>query len=112
MLAWCALIFFLSHQPNLDLQHLTPEFGYADLLDKPLRKLGHVAEYAILFLLARRHWKPGPAWVFCVLFAVSDEWHQTFVPGRMGKVSDILLDSGAAGLPIAVKLMLRRLENR
>lgn len=31
--------------------------------------------------------------LFCVLFAISDEWHQSFIPDRLGTVSDVLIDT-------------------
>ncbi len=33
------------------------------------------------------------AWSFCVFYAVTDEFHQLFVPGRTGRVFDIGIDS-------------------
>jgi VanZ family protein len=111
LVAWCGLIFFLSSRPHLDLQHVTPWFPYSDLLDTPLRKLAHVAEYAVLYLLARRGWPSGRSWLFCLAYACSDEWHQTFVPGRAGRVSDVVIDAAAAALPLAwshIKELLRR----
>lgn len=31
--------------------------------------------------------------LFCFLYACSDEWHQSFVPGRAGRFADVLIDS-------------------
>lgn len=70
----------------------------------------HIAEFALLFLLAYRimagwfrqsagravAWSAG----FCVLFAISDEWHQTFVPGRGGTWVDVVIDCGGIGLAV------------
>ena len=36
------------------------------------------------------------AGIVCVLYAISDEIHQIFVPGRSGQFSDVLLDSAGA----------------
>ena len=99
LLAWCAVIFWFSNQPDLDLQHLTPHWRHAALLDHPLRKLAHALEYAVLFVLARRGWTSGRSWLFCLAYAASDEWHQTFVAGRAGRLSDVALDAAAAALP-------------
>ena len=62
----------------------------------------HAAEFAILTWLCSRvfQWKTGrttrksiaAAMHRCALFAVSDEWHQTFVPDRMGTITDVLID--------------------
>lgn len=85
--AWCAMIFVFSSIPNLS---SGLEYDY------PLRKLCHVLEYGVLFALTRRAIGAGSSWkaaVFCVLYACSDEWHQTFVFGRHGCVGDVLIDS-------------------
>ncbi|MFA6004216.1 MAG: VanZ family protein [Elusimicrobiota bacterium] len=95
--AWCLVIFGWSAVPDL-------KSGLD--LDYPLRKAAHMTEYGVLFFLTRRamlgSWSPartwtGPALLFCLLYAMSDEYHQSFVPGRMGLWSDVLYDlSGAA----------------
>ena len=46
------------------------------------------------------------AGVLCVLYAASDEWHQTFVPQRGGVFSDVLIDCG--GIAIAAFALSRR----
>lgn len=91
--AWCALIFFLSSLPDLS-------SGLA--YDLPLRKLGHMLEYGTLFALTRRALdgsgaRPAAAaWgsaAFCLLYAASDEWHQSFVSGRHGCAGDVAIDT-------------------
>lgn len=75
----------------------------------PVRKIAHFVEYMILGGLSAASWvlyqteekenrKPFflIAWGFCVLFAVLDELHQAFVPGRTSSIRDILLDSVGA----------------
>lgn len=93
--AWAGLIFFLSHQPDL-------ESGLPHFWDHILRKLAHVTEYAVLtFLAFRAFYGTGQAFgrafggavVFAFLYSASDEYHQTFVPLRYGEVKDILIDS-------------------
>lgn len=79
-----------------------------------VRKAGHVTEYAILALLIWRtlsHLRPEGApprprrdawhaWIFASLYAVTDEFHQSFARSRYGSAGDVLLDSlgAAAGL--------------
>jgi len=63
----------------------------------------HVTEFAVLMLLAVRAvdmlkgvWRQSSvavAALACLAYAAADEWHQTFVPGRGGMVSDVLIDS-------------------
>lgn len=79
-----------------------------------LRKCGHAMEYALLAMLVWR-WlnaghlgqrRPWPvrlawsAWAIATLYAVTDEWHQSFVPSREGQVTDVLIDSMGAALAI------------
>jgi VanZ family protein len=47
--------------------------------------------------------------VFCSLYGASDEWHQSFVPGRMVEVADWLADSigGVIGAVVAARFFNR-----
>jgi VanZ family protein len=99
VVAWAALIFGLSSVADL-----SSGLGGWDLL---LRKLAHAAEYAILgALLVRALQRPYWALVLGVAYAISDEIHQTFVPGRQGSPIDVLIDS--AGVLAGVVLAARR----
>jgi len=77
-----------------------------------VRKTAHFTEYMILgFLLytavhvlqKRRSVRYGPvlAWLTGTLYAVSDEVHQHFVPGRAMKLFDMLIDSSGTLLGVA-----------
>ena len=75
----------------------------------------HTTEYALLTVFATlalqsvRQWNRRKsvrwAFVFAVLFAASDEWHQTFVSGRDGCVRDVVIDS--LGALLAALFLLR-----
>ena len=41
------------------------------------------------------------AWGIAVAFAVTDEWHQSFVPSREGQARDVAVDALGAALAIA-----------
>ena len=100
VVAWAALIFAFSSVPDLG-----TGLGGWDLL---LRKIAHAAEYAVLgALLARALPRPGLAVAFGVLYAVSDEAHQAFVPGRLGSPIDVAID--AVGVVAGVVLWERAL---
>lgn len=96
------VIFFLSAQPNL-----RTELGTIDLIG---RKVVHAVEYGLLFLLWLRAlgWSGRAAWwaaAIALLYAVSDEFHQTFVDGRSGHPRDVAIDT--AGVLIAALVTWR-----
>ncbi|HBU69759.1 MAG TPA: hypothetical protein DEE98_05185 [Elusimicrobia bacterium] len=95
--AWCGLIFYFSSIPDLK-----TSLGLWDLI---LRKAAHAFEYFVLFALSFRAFKAGAvsgrklfffAFVFTVLYACSDEFHQSFVADRVGSVKDVGIDSFGA----------------
>lgn len=47
-------------------------------------------------------------WLLAVLYAATDEIHQTFVPGRSGRVTDVLIDAAGAAVGVLVMAWLRR----
>ena len=91
------LIFFLSAQPDLN-----SGLGGWDTL---LRKLAHMTEYGVLWFLwwrALEYGHPGPATAIALLWAVSDEYHQSFVAGRHGSPWDVAIDAVGVGLGLLV----------
>lgn len=90
--------------------HLT--FEQIDGVNYVIRKMGHVTEYLILSVLAyrafafgnprfrsRNIWLP---WCLCVLYACSDEFHQSFYPSRGPSISDVFIDAGGAALGLLI----------
>lgn len=47
----------------------------------------------------------GFALLICVLYAISDEVHQKFIPGRSGEVRDVIIDTAGASVGISVYLL-------
>jgi len=104
-------IFYLSSLPNI------PYLGhgwYTALRDVA----GHFTVYAILALLLERALAGGGsprlslrdsalrgAFIIAVIYGISDEFHQSFVPGRAPDVFDVLTD--AAGAAFALWMLAR-----
>ncbi len=113
----------------------------AEIWDYPIRKLAHMTEYGILAMFLfwtlgyYKYWQKNVivetgrglnnqllrnrkvifAWLVTVIYAMTDEFHQLFVPDRAGKVSDVLIDSVGATLAllfIHVVLWMVRKRNR
>jgi len=97
------VIFGLSAQPGLD-------SGLA--WDMVLRKAAHMTEFGLLWLLWWRALGYGSRLVpagIALVYAVTDEVHQSFVADRVGSPVDVLID--AAGIALAI-LATRRLARR
>lgn len=102
-LLWAGLIFILSSQPVL------PGPG-APAFDYSLKKIAHIVVYGVLWWLVRRgisitHPKhpQNPKITFITylvvfLYAASDEFHQSFVPGRHPNPTDLIYDLFGATL--------------
>lgn len=93
---WMAIIFFVSHQPSSAI----PEYGSWDTL---LKKGGHVFAYAVLAILFQfaglsSRW----ALLLSVLYAMSDELHQTQIAGRNGRPMDVAIDAVGAVIGVLV----------
>jgi VanZ family protein len=109
LIMWMILIFFFSAQSVLiDIQNETDE--------KIFYKTAHMLVYAVLAwlwwrVLAPRRQLTWPvlwaAVALTLLFAISDEIHQLFVPGRNGRLADIFFDMGGA---LAMILLIRRIK--
>lgn len=70
-------------------------------LHMAIRKSAHVVLFGVLAYLTWNtlHLKRNRyiiSWLFVTVYAASDEWHQSFVPGRGPAVHDVVLDSTAA----------------
>jgi VanZ family protein len=101
---WMGLIYALSAQPALP-------SAPAPLLDLIVKKLGHMIEYAILTVLlgeALPSRSTPLAWALAVLYAMTDEYHQTFVPGRNGCLGDVLIDAVGASIALIGVQISRR----
>ena len=89
------VIFFFSAQPDLG-----TGLGVWDTI---IRKAAHMAEYGLLWFLwwrALGYRHVAAAVAITVLYAASDELHQSFVEGRHGTSVDVAID--AAGVALAI----------
>ncbi len=104
MAAIMGLIFYLSHQPY-DFVQLPQVAG----VDKLLHGIAY-ASLAGAFLYgfhpstkdSRRTLTAVAAVIFCLLFGISDEYHQAFIPGRFVSVWDVAADGLGALLVVTL----------
>ena len=96
-----AAIFAFSSIPSTEM----PRFGLMDFL---IKKGGHALGYGLLALTYLRGLKGERrevvsrrlfvAWLLATLYSATDEFHQSFVPGRHPAVTDVMIDSIGAAL--------------
>jgi VanZ family protein len=99
VLLWAGFIFYLSSVPHL-------RFFANNLVDFIVRKIGHMGVFGILARLLARAFTRSTFWswkkifavslVLSILYACTDEYHQSFVPGRHPSVMDVAIDSFGA----------------
>ncbi|MBT8361469.1 MAG: VanZ family protein [Deltaproteobacteria bacterium] len=108
MLCVMGIIFILSHQPGTDEDRSL--FPGDD-------KIAHMIVYGVLAAAVIASFAPdirkskstivvGLAFIVSLLYGVSDEFHQSFIPGRFSSGADILADAAGAGLICVTWLVL------
>ena len=110
-----ALIFSFSSVPSSEM----PSFGWLDFI---IKKGGHAIGYGLLaltYLRGLRWGKPEKgkfvqtmwiSWALSVMYSATDEFHQSFVPGRHPAGTDVMID--AAGAAVTLLLAHRFLVNK
>lgn len=107
---WMGVIFAFSSIPSL-------ESGLLPIWDLVVRKLAHMVEYAILAVLVLRAFSGSPRtalWktiALGVLYALTDELHQSFVSGRAAAISDVLIDGLGVLIGLGVWELTRLRKN-
>ncbi len=109
-LGWMALIFVLSSQSGLA---VTEDVA----VERPLRGVAHLASFAVLAALVlfalRGPQRPtigsaALALAISIVYAFSDEWHQSMVPDRTGRLEDVVTDVTGALVGLAVAALILR----
>ena len=88
-IVWMVVIFFLSGRESTQVSD-------AQLINFLFFKTLHVIEYAILFALyviAIGINNFAAAFLLTLIFAMTDEIHQLFVPTREGRARDVIIDT-------------------
>jgi len=104
IILWAIAIFLVSSQPSLP----SPDIATLDFL---IKKAGHMVVFAVLYFLILRAWlktahnysanSKSAVWgplLICLVYAISDEVHQSFVPGRFPSARDVGFDMLGASL--------------
>ncbi|MFB3165499.1 VanZ family protein [Neobacillus sp. 179-J 1A1 HS] len=93
----------------------TPNADPVDVneLNLIVRKITHVIVFGILAILLYNSLSTYQlpyilSWILTVLYAVSDEWHQSFMPGRVATYRDVLFDSLGAFIALFLTYLISK----
>lgn len=138
LILWALLIYYFSSEPSTQSSDLTNgvlkivydilrpfieskiDFQtFNNIVFIPIRKIAHFSEYCILGILLYINIKPYSnkyiiySFIASLLYAISDEIHQYFVPGRACKLFDIFVDLfGAITGLFIVHSIFKHFENK
>lgn len=131
LIFWMAFIFFMSQQPGdlsseysnfvvkvFTLLGLNFDNYFGELATFIVRKGAHFTEYFILFILVYRviilytNNKKAAIYsiIFVFLYACSDEFHQSFVPGRGPAFRDVMIDTSGGVVSCIVLGIINKLK--
>lgn len=107
VILWASVIFALSSITQVKVS----EFFFWDFA---LKKIAHVAEYTILYTLILRatkgNWTASYALTF--FYAITDEFHQHFVPGRTANILDLGFDASGANISAYLQWKLKQARQK
>ena len=133
VIAWMIFIFIMSNQPAevssqqsdlvvrlLAIVGIDMDSYFGDLATFIIRKSAHMMEYFILFILWYRvlvlYVDNKKAKLYALglvfLYASSDEFHQTFVPGRSGEFKDVMIDTCGGVISLIVTIIYENIKLR
>lgn len=131
LIFWMGFIFFMSHQPGdisseysrfvvklFTLLGLNFDNYFGELATFIVRKGAHFTEYSILFILAYRviilytNSKKAAIYsvIFVFLYACSDEFHQSFIPGRGPAFRDVMIDTSGGIVSCIIMGIINKLK--
>jgi len=110
---WMITIFSFSAHPSLHASAVAWQ-------DFAVKKTAHFVEYFVftglliysLTRTTRLSWTRAllMAIIICIVYAATDEFHQSFVPGREPRIRDVLIDISGGLVMVVFSLRSRWLE--
>lgn len=134
-ITWMVIIFFFTQLPYftgdntasaihklffLEKHHILKQNGKFPLIDELnfiIRKATHLTVFGILsFLLLKSlgnyRFSYLLAWVLTFFYAMTDEWHQSFVPNRTSSFKDVLIDATGALIVLVLTFFIRTVRKK
>jgi VanZ family protein len=117
---WLILIFTATQHPFFQgentesvIHQFISNYFDANFLNFIIRKITHITVFALLAILFLKsvetpRFRYTLSWLFTSIYAISDEWHQSFVPGREASYKDVLLDSLSAAVVLSFIYFMKK----
>lgn len=130
LIIWMIIIFLMSNSSAIESSNQSGlittlinkilMLEHFEFLNFIIRKLAHLFEYMILGILMINCLKNYNiknyfllAIILCFIYACTDEIHQVFIPGRSGKIQDVLLDTFGSIIGIvSYYSIFKRIKNK
>ena len=102
---WAVVIFAFSSVTQIKVS----DFFIWDFIAK---KIAHISEYSVLFVLIFRATRGNylASFILTMFYAATDEFHQSFVPGRTATFYDLGFDLSGANIASYIIWKLRRVR--
>ncbi|WML46177.1 VanZ family protein [Neobacillus sp. PS3-40] len=121
LILWLAMIFICTQLPYFKGEnteaaiHKTISTSHVDLklLNLIVRKATHLTVFGILAVLffkslGKFRFAYILSWFLTVVYAITDEYHQSFMPGRESSYKDVMLDSIGAILALLIVYFMKK----
>lgn len=127
LILWMIAVFCLSHQDGSDSGNLSRTIAnffskgnteVAATLEPVVRKVAHMTEYAIGAMIFYGILLTYPkyttkqriilAFLFIILYAISDEFHQSFINSRNGSARDVCIDTFGCAMGIGAVYIIEK----
>jgi VanZ family protein len=119
----CIIIFLFTASPSSTGAHTQSviekitgmKASQAHTLNFIIRKMTHLSIFGLLAVCLTLAFTKKPyynAWILTTMYAATDEYHQSFMPGRTSSYYDVLLDSCGAIVAILIVRLVRAKRNK
>ena len=126
ILCWMYMVFGFSNAGGEESTGLSTRIAkifiknevYIEFVENIIRKLAHLTEYAIGGVLVysliltyklKSKFQFLFSWILVTVYAITDEVHQLFIPGRSGRIIDVYIDTLGALIGMCGFLMLLKI---
>ncbi len=129
LILWLIIIFLFSNQSHSGdtthdiIKNLLPFIANDTILNQInfiIRKLAHITEYCILTLLLisllqeytlKEKTRMILSLLICCLYAMTDEYHQSFIPGRSAALKDVFIDTTGGVIALILNYLYQKRKN-